>query len=96
MSHFYASLTGSGKNTTTKTGTKTSGISGHVRGWNGGVKVIGMSREDNTDCFHIYSTGGSNGGTNDNLIGFVNNNGEFIPCQDDNQVHIYREKTSHV
>jgi hypothetical protein len=96
MSHFYASLIGSGKNTTTKTGTKTSGISGHIRGWNGGVKIIGMSRSDDTDTFHIYSTGGSNGGAKDNLIGFVDNNGEFIPADPDNQVHNYREKTSHV
>jgi hypothetical protein len=78
MSHFYASLTGSGKNTTTKTGNKESGISGHISGWNSGVKVVGKLRSDQTDCFHIYSTGGSNRPAPNHLIGIVDNDGKFV------------------
>ena len=91
MSHFHASLTGSGKSTATKTGTKTSGISGHIRGWNAGVKIIGMSRSDDTDTFQIFITSGSNGGASDRLIGFVDNDGDYIPFDDD--VHDYKRRS---
>jgi len=40
MAHFYGSMQGGRRETeTTRTGTKASGISAHVRGWNVGVSV---------------------------------------------------------
>ena len=58
MSHFYATIDG-GRAAKTVTGHKTSGISGHVRGWNVGIKVNG-SYEDGRNVFRVYLTGGSN------------------------------------
>jgi len=38
MSHFYASIKGS-RGEATRLGTPNSGIKGHIRGWNLGVRV---------------------------------------------------------
>ena len=43
MSRFYASINGSAKNEATRQGTVKTGIKGHVRGWDAGVKVSGES-----------------------------------------------------
>lgn len=59
MSHFYGSMQGN-HGETTRQGTKKSGISTHIRGWNFGVKVI-MSPGSEGDVADIYLTCGSDG-----------------------------------
>jgi hypothetical protein len=69
MSHFYNSTTGARNTTSTKTGTKQSGMSSHTRGWNLGIEVIARYDEKtDTDRFYIYTTGGSNGSNQSQLI----------------------------
>ena len=61
MSRFYASIEGQAKTQATRQGSKNSGITGHIRGWDLGIKVEGKSdRTDNLDTFNIWITGGSN------------------------------------
>jgi len=59
MAQFYATVTGNGKSSATKTGTKTSGMSAHVRGWEAGVRVECSTRADGKNEFRVYRTGGS-------------------------------------
>jgi hypothetical protein len=79
MSRFYASIGGSAQTGATRQGTERSGIRGHVRGWNSGVKVIGFANDEGEDEFRVYVTGGSNGYTSDQLIGIVKGD-EFTPA----------------
>lgn len=67
MAHFYASVHGSRETTATKTGTKKSGMSAHVRGWNVGVDVR-LSHVNGKDVVQVYRTSGSNGGQTSQLI----------------------------
>lgn len=60
MSHFYADIQGN-RGKATRQGTKESGIEGHVRGWDMGVRVICTSDEaTGRDVCSIYLTSGSN------------------------------------
>jgi len=59
MSHFYASIQGS-RGEATRTGSKASGIVGHVRGWNIGCRVYASVNENGEDCVTVSLTGGSN------------------------------------
>ncbi len=59
MSQFYASIRGN-RGEATRMGSRASGISGHIRGWDVGVRVSGWDRFGD-DVFDIYTTGGSNG-----------------------------------
>ena len=68
MSRFYASITGSAKTEATRQGTVKSGIEGHIRGWDVGIKVVGFAGEDK-DIFQVYLTGGSNGSLSQKHIG---------------------------
>ncbi len=68
MSQFYGSMQGS-RGEATRTGGKNSGIEGHLRGWNIGVKI--RCRHNITtgkDECDIYRTGGSNGAIADLFI----------------------------
>ncbi len=58
MAHFYGDLQGS-RGEATRCGTKQSGITGHVRGWNIGARVS-VHHEDGIDYVTVYRTGGSN------------------------------------
>ena len=69
MSQFYASIQGN-RGMATRCGTKSSGIEGHIRGWNNGVKVYGYHYDKEGDEFQIYVTGGS-GKSEGELIGTV-------------------------
>lgn len=72
MSHFYSTVEGSAKTVATRGGTKDSGISGHIRGWNVGVRVFGWHDEKTgEDVFEVYSTGGSNNSLTKKLLGTV-------------------------
>ena len=59
MSRFYGSLRGSAKTLATRRGNTASGITGHIRGWDIGVEVASFDGE--SDGFHVYVTGGTNG-----------------------------------
>ena len=68
----YASISGKAKTEATRAGTKDSEISGHIRGWNVGVKVLGSVDSNGKVSFSIFKTAGSNGGWNDVWITDVN------------------------
>ena len=59
MSQFYADIKGSAKTIATRRGGKTSGISGHIRGWESGIRVEGHYDEDLGDIFLVWQTSGS-------------------------------------
>jgi hypothetical protein len=80
-SRFYSSahgVTAIGGITTEATRGGQAGISAHVRGWNSGIKVVGYIDSENSDCFAVYITAGSNGGANDKLVGQLVNE-EWFP-----------------
>lgn len=59
MSHFYAGIVGN-RGEATRTGTKNSGIRGHIRGWNIGGKVqMWHDNEAGRDVVELQITGGS-------------------------------------
>jgi hypothetical protein len=59
MAHFYASVKG-GRSEQTCTGTKNSGMTAHIRGWNAGAEVDLYHSENGVDRVRIYITSGSN------------------------------------
>ena len=68
MSRFYASIEGS-RGEATRQGTEKSGMSGHVRGWNLGIRVCMHVDEDGQDVAIVTLTGGSSGSSSSRLIG---------------------------
>lgn len=66
MSRFYGSLYGS-RGEATRQGSASSGLVGHVRGWDLGVRVMAMTAnsadvgEEGADAFVVDITGGSHG-----------------------------------
>jgi hypothetical protein len=78
MSHFYADIQGS-RGEATRCGTKSSGMSGHIRGWNVGVRVI-IDYDENLgeDVVAVYATGGSNGSRLTQLICTIREDGKII------------------
>ena len=58
MSRFYASIQGN-RGEATRQGTKNSGMTGHIRGWNIGVKAVCYVNEEGKDTIKVYLTGGS-------------------------------------
>ena len=69
MSRFYGDLQGS-RGMATRQGGKSSGISGHLRGWNIGARVIVAPQGENpeVDEVAILKTGGSSGSTSSGYI----------------------------
>ena len=67
MSQFYASIAGN-RGEATRQGTKSSGLTGHIRGWGLGAKVE-MSHEKGEDVCRVYLTSGSSGSSPSRLIG---------------------------
>jgi len=68
MSRFYASIQGSRGETTRQGGAK-SGISGHVRGWNLGIRVRMRVDKSGQDVAYVTLTSGSKGLKPSRLIG---------------------------
>ena len=68
MSRFYASISGQAQTQATRRGGKESGIEGHIRGWNIGIKVVGQDEKGN-DVFDVYLTSGSTGSRPSRHIG---------------------------
>lgn len=60
MAYFYASIQGN-RGQTTRMGTKTSGISGHIRGFEIGGKVSCWVDSEGNDKVSIFLTSGSDG-----------------------------------
>ena len=61
MAQFYGDLQGN-RGQATRMGTKSSGISGHLRGWNIGARVfVGYNEDKDRDEVTISITHGSNG-----------------------------------
>lgn len=58
MSRFYASIQGN-RGQATRQGTKNSGMTGHIRGWNIGVSVSCGVNEKGKDEIRVSLTGGS-------------------------------------
>lgn len=63
MAHFYGSMQGS-RGQVTRMGTKNSGMTAHIRGWNIGAKVV-LTHRNGVDVVEVYRTSGSTGGGND-------------------------------
>ena len=64
MAQFYGTISGQAKTEASRLGSKKSGISGHIRGWNQGGKVSCWYNDKNDmDMCEIYATEGSNGGS---------------------------------
>lgn len=68
MSHFYASIEGSAKTAATRQGDARSGISGHIRGWDLGIRVVGQVGAEGNDEFKVFLTGGSNQPASEKLL----------------------------
>ena len=66
MSQFYASIHGN-RGAATRQGTKKSGMTGHIRGWNIGVRVE-CYHTDGIDYVYVYKTSGSAGHGRDEKI----------------------------
>ena len=70
MARFYAEIQGN-RGLASRMGTPNSGIWGHIRGWDSGVKVICSVDEEGADVVSVYATGGSNGSCRERLIAQV-------------------------
>lgn len=68
MSRFYASIQGS-RGEATRVGTKNSGLSGHIRGWNVGCRVHLSTNDKDEDVCTVILTGGSNGSKREVQLG---------------------------
>lgn len=76
MAHFYGDIQGN-RGQATRMGTKSSGIDGHIRGWNIGAKVYCQYNEKTgKDEVTVYITGGSNRSGYDSMIGVWSRNDE--------------------
>lgn len=84
MSALYGSLKGDrAKTEATRLGIKN--ISGHIRGWDVGINVLGIKREDGTVKLDVYLTGGSNGNSAEIYLGeaVVNKDGKPVFLKND-------------
>lgn len=73
MARFHAKIKGN-KGSTTRLGSKQSGMYGHLAGWNVGIKIFCFVDEEDNDIIKVWSTGGSNNKTSKQLL--VSFNGE--------------------
>ena len=68
MAQFYAEIQGN-RGEATRMGTKSTGIHGHIRGWNIGVRVqCNYDSGTDSDICYVYQTGGSSHRKSDKLI----------------------------
>lgn len=68
MSRFYASIQGN-RGRATRQGTKDSGISGHIRGWDVGVHIQCSVNVHGEDEIRVNLTGGSRDSLGFKLLG---------------------------
>jgi hypothetical protein len=60
MARFYADIQGNRGQASRRLGTKNSGMSATVNGWEVGVDIMAMANDDGTDSIRIVPNGGSN------------------------------------
>lgn len=70
MAHFYGEIQG-GRGRVTRTGTKKSGMTAHIRGWHIGVAVDCCTDADGKDVITIHQTGGTNRSTPTRLVATI-------------------------
>jgi hypothetical protein len=68
MAHFYGNIQGN-RGEATRMGTKGSGISAHIRGWDIGAKVSCYVDDEGRDCVCVTISGGSRGSRRDVCLG---------------------------
>ena len=68
MAQFKADIKGS-RGSVSRLGGKASGITGHIRGWESGIRIEGHHDEDLGDIFMVYQTSGSGFKAKDVLVG---------------------------
>ena len=68
MSRFYASIQGN-RGEATRQGTSSSGIYGHIRGWDIGAKVECYVNSSGDDVVRVYLTSGSTGDRSSKHLG---------------------------
>ena len=73
MAQFYAEIQG-GRGKASRTGTKASGMSAHVRGWDVGARVV-CRHLDEEDVIQVYVTSGSNGSGVDRHLATIRSDG---------------------
>lgn len=78
MARFLGLVSGS-RGDATRLGTPTSGIRTEARGWDVGVNVYGSVDPRDRDCFAIFMTGGSNGGSGNRPLGLVRLDENGVP-----------------
>jgi hypothetical protein len=67
MAHFYGMMNGGTGGPRTKTGTKKTGLSAHIRGWHVGC-FVECKYKDGKDIIEIYETKGSMGAKDRKLL----------------------------
>ncbi len=81
MARFRGTMAGN-RGQVSRLGTKSSGISAKINGWNSGVNIEARVENDD-DVFYIYPTSGSDGYVFNRCIGKIlhtQNGVEFIPA----------------
>lgn len=76
MSQFYASIQGN-RGEATRMGSKASGITGHVRGWDVGARVDGYVKGE-SDVVAVRATGGSNDNIHHRKIAEISREGDTV------------------
>jgi hypothetical protein len=78
MAHFYASIQGN-RGEATRCGSKTSGLTSTVSGWDIGVEVtLEYDANLGTDIVHIYATEGSNGCSRKRILSYIQKEGRRV------------------
>lgn len=80
MARFYASIEGN-RGSSTRIGTASSGISGHIRGWNVGAQVDCRVDGDDNDVVEVYATGGSNNGHHQQILARIMADGTIMVAE---------------
>jgi hypothetical protein len=86
MARFYGSVSGKAQSDATREGTEASGINGHIRGWNSGIRVVGHIAPNGDDAFDVYLTAGSHGGSRDIHVGTYDGLNFTMPKEMENRV----------
>lgn len=81
MAQFRATIEGQ-RGEASRLGSKASGITARINGWNGGVRVEAAHR-DGKDYFDVYATGGSGHGDQfaAGYLGTVDDEGRWTPAK---------------
>lgn len=87
MARFYGEVNGQSATPATRTGSKNSGMTAHIRGWSIGCYVRLYVNEDGEDEIVISATGGSNNPGATEIV-FTNEKGEQFTVRVEEQVRL--------